>query len=652
MGRILLPVLLLMLAVAASVLSDRPAPPADFAFINRGDVNILDPQRMSWMQDLRVARLVFEPLVRNDTLSRDFDVIPGVAERWDISEDQLVYTFHLRPDAKWTNGSPVTAHDFIYAWRRILLPDIAGDYFKLFTKIVGGQQFYDWRQEQLDNFDPAKETADALWQRTIEKFDELVGVHAIDSRTLEVRLERPTPYFLDIVAFIVAAPVYPPLVSKYEKPDPRTGALNLQLGWTKPGVLVGNGPFELVTWRFKRDMRFETNPHYWDKDNLAIRSIAIPSVNDANAQVLAFDSGAVDWVSDITPSYRSDMLAAKQQFYNEHAETVQRMREQGYDPIEIDRALPPDPRKNIHAFPAFGTYFYNFNCLPRLPDGRENPFADARVRRAFSLAIDKRRITDTIRRIGEQPTATLIPRDSLAGYTSPQGLGFDPAAARQLLAEAGYPNGRGLPTIRILFNKEGGHDIIAQSAAKDWEDHLGVSVALDQKEIKVFREDLKEHNFMIARAGWFGDYGDPTTYLDINRTGDGNNDRAYSSEHFDGLLDAAENELDPVRRMEILSEAERWLVEVDLPLIPVFQYALVYQFNPDRVSGISSHPRGQQDLFRVDILGDGIGPDIPKAIPRLQQGQSAGYSRTAASTNDKNSNPDNPDPASIEGGIP
>ena len=365
MGRILLPVVLLMLAVAASVLSDRPAPPADFAFINRGDVNILDPQRMSWMQDLRVARLVFEPLVRNDTLSRDFDVIPGVAERWDISEDQLVYTFHLRPDAKWTNGSPVTAHDFIYAWRRILLPDIAGDYFKLFTKIVGGQQFYDWRQEQLDNFDPAQETADELWQRTIDKFDEIVAVHAIDSRTLEVRLERPTPYFLDIVAFIVAAPVYPPLVSRYEKPDPRTGALNLQLGWTKPGVLVGNGAFELVTWRFKRDMRFEINPHYWDKDNLAIRSIAIPSVNDANARSSPSIPRAVDWVGDVTPSYRSDMLAAKQQFYNEHAETVQRMRGR-LRPHRDRRALRPIAQ-NIHAFPAFGTYFYNFNCSLAFP---------------------------------------------------------------------------------------------------------------------------------------------------------------------------------------------------------------------------------------------------------------------------------------------
>jgi oligopeptide transport system substrate-binding protein len=619
MFKLLVPALLLLGAVVFTVASDDPGRPADLTFINRGDVATLDLQRMSWMQDLRVGRALFEGLVRNDIFSHEYDLKPGVAERWEVSADGRTYTFHLRDNARWSNGSPVRAQDFVYSWRRALLPDTASDYTALFQLIEGGREFFDWRTRQLELFGKPDQggatDAVALWRDTERRFDETVRLRAVDDRTLTFTLVRPTPYFLDLCAFAVFYPVYPPLVSRYERPDPGTGKIALQSGWTKAGTLVSNGPFRLTKWRFKRDMRFERNEHYWDAGRINLDSIRIVSMEDPNSQVLAFRSGVVDWVSDVSAPYRADVLADKRAFYREHREEYERLKALGLDPVEIDRRLPPDERNRIHVFPAFGTYFYNFNCLPKLPDGRDNPFADKRVRRAFALAIDKERITSQVRRIGENVASTLIPPGSLAGYASPKGLGFDPGEARRLLAEAGFPRGRGLPTIDILFTKDGGHEFIAQSIKKDWEENLGVSVSLQQREVKVFRNDLKKQNFMVSRGGWFGDYGDPTTFLDLNRKDDGNNDRKYASEAFEALMTRADNEADPVKRLAILTEAERLIVEEDLPLIPLFQYVQMYLFDPHRLTGVSSHPRQEQSVHEMDIFGDGKGADEPKVLP-------------------------------------
>jgi oligopeptide transport system substrate-binding protein len=368
-------------------------------------------------------------------------------------------------------------------------------------------------------------------------------------------------------------------------------------------------------WRFKRDMRMEKSPTFWDQKLLNVDSIAIPSIEDPNAQVLAFETGAVDWVSDVVTPYRTEMIEAKHQFYAEHRAEYEALKAQGLDPIEIDRRLPPDKRNRISVLPALGVYFYNFNCLPKLADGRDNPFHDARVRRAFAMAIDKQALTEHVRRLGERVVSTLIPPGGIPGYSSPKGLPYDPEAARKVLAEAGYPDGNGFITVEVLFNKEGGHDLIAQAIAKDWERNLGVSVLLQQKEIKVFREDLKGANYMTSRAGWFADFGDPITFLDIHRTGDGNNDRKYSSPKFDAMMDAAANEVDPAVRFKILSEAERYLVEEEMPVVPLFQYEQLYLFDPHKLTGISSHPRQDQVLYWCDMLGDGKGRDVPRMMP-------------------------------------
>ncbi|MEQ9206372.1 MAG: peptide ABC transporter substrate-binding protein [Phycisphaerales bacterium] len=631
MSRMLIPVAVLVALVALSVFGDRPLPRADLTFINSSEVNTLDPQRMSWMHDLRTARLLYEGLVKNNVLSDDFEITPGVAESWELSEDARTYTFHFRDDAKWSNGEQVTAHDFVYSWRRAMLPDLVSDYVAMFMNIDGASEFYDWRQSQLDGFSDRefandserRQAAFALWEETKSRFNETVGMLAVDDRTLVVTLERPVPYFLELCAFTVFAPVYEPLVAQYERPDPTTGRLVRRPGWTKGGVLISNGPFELTQWRFKRDMRMDQNPHYWDRESIAIRSVSIPSISDPNAGVLAYQTGSIDWISDVTSPYRGDMVAQKLAFLDEHKEKVEALKAQGYDQFSITRQLPQDPRAHTHAVSSFGTYFYNFNCKPRLPDGRDNPFADARVRRAFAMCIDKPAIAKQIRRLGEPSAHTLIPPGSIGGYTSPKGLpnigdAADEAErqeiieqAKALLKEADFPDDF---VVELAFNKDAGHDLIGQAIAKSWQQSLGVETQLSQKEIKIFREDLKNKQYMTARAGWFGDYGDPTTFLDINHSKDGNNDRAYNNPVYDKLLEDAGNELDPSKRMAMLSEAERILIEEDVPLVPIFFYATIYMFDAHKLTGLSTHPRTKQNAFLIDMLGDGIGPDLPRPM--------------------------------------
>lgn len=624
MAKLFFPLLLLVGLIALSVLTDSPAPKADFTFINRGDVTTMDLAIMSWQQDFRVARILYEGLTRHDVLSTTFRTVPGVAAAWDTSPDGLTYTFHLRPDAKWSNAQPVRAGDFVYQWRRTMLPDNAGDYSKIFDCIRGVTEFQQWRTEELKAFAVRTDIPDrsaaasALWQETLDKFEALVGVRAPDDHTLVVELAQPTPYFLDLTSFAAFSPVYPPATKAYESLDPDTGRMRTKPDWTKPPNLITNGPFMLTRWRFMRDMRMEKNPYYWDKAGINIDTISIPAVQDANAQVMAFKTGAVDWVSDVTPVYRADMLAQKQAFYDEHRVEVDALTAQGLDPIEIDRRLPADPRNTIHCFPAFGTYFYNFNCMEKLADGRPNPFHDPRVRRAFTMATDKRAIVEMVRRTNEPIATALIPPGSIIGYKSPEGLPYDPGAARALLAEAGYPDGKGFITVDILFNKDGGHDTIAQSIAKNWQENLGVQVTLSMKEIKVLRDQLKNADYIVSRGSWFGDYSYPTTFLNLSRTNDGNNDRKYSNPAYDALLDAAKLAAPP-EDLRLLERAEAMLMNEEVPVLPIFHYMEITLFDAHRITGISSHPRQEQNLYLVDVLGDGKGRDVPR--PMIDDGR-------------------------------
>ena len=314
MIRILAPLVLVFAAIVWGFSHEATRERADLVLVNRNEVSTLDPSQLSWQHDFRVARLIFEGLTRQDALDPKLKIQPAAAESWSISADAREYTFRLRPHAAWSSGDPVTAHDFVVGWRRMMLPDAAADYLTLFHLIEGAKEFTSWRSEELAAFakDPARRgdasAAAELWKQTLDRFDALVKVQAIDERTLRVRLVAPTPYFLDLVAFPAFVPQHQLTLDAATVVDPRTGAVSVGSLWTRAEQVITNGPMLLTDWRFKRGMRFERNPAYWDAASVVLRSIDIPTIEDPNAQVLSFRSGAVDWVSDVSPGYRGDMI--------------------------------------------------------------------------------------------------------------------------------------------------------------------------------------------------------------------------------------------------------------------------------------------------------------------------------------------------------
>ncbi len=621
--RFVLPFLLILALLLAVASYDKGAPRADFVIAQPVDTFTLDPQRMSWQQDIRTAGALYEPLVRKDPYDRSDD--PGVAERWEVDSARTGWTFHLRKEARWSNGDPVTAQDFVFAFRRAMLPDSASDYAGFFFEIAGAEEFFEWRSRALEEYAKAAargaggtpETAEKLWKETLEAFDRLVQLRAVDDKTLTMTLRRPVPYWLSLVGFPVMSPIHVATYQAHSWLDGRSGRVMDDPGWTKAGTSVTNGPFQLAQWRYKRVLRMERNPYYWDAKNVGVESIDILPISDNNTAVLAFNAGSVDWVTDLRVGYRVEMAQQAFAYVDRHRAQYENLLQQGKS---VDEALallpPPGPgeRRDVHVLPTFGTDFYSFNCLPTLVDGSFNPFKDKRVRRAFAMAVDKQALSDRVIRTGERVAGSLVPPGSVPGYTPPAGLPFDPARARAEMEAAGWKDrdndgivedetGHPFPTIDLLYstNSERYRDLTI-ALGDMWRRLLGVNVELRGKSSEVFKDDLKNGHYMIARGGWYGDFEDPTTFLDISKTGDGNNDRKFSSGEFDRLLDRAGVEPDPQARFKILYDAERMLVEDELPILPLSHFSTLYMYDPTHVRGLSRNQRLEQKLARIRMV--------------------------------------------------
>ncbi len=559
-------ILVLDLAILAWLLAGRGVEDtADFVFISSGEHHWLDPQRMSWRHDFRVIELLFDPLVKYKL--PELAIEPGTAASWDVSDDQLTYTFHIRDDARWSNGDPVTAHDFIYAWRRAILPDFASDYAQLLFVIDGAEAFFNFRAGQLAAFTG---DAQAMWNEAQEKFVEMVGLRAPDDRTLVVKLRAATPYFLELCAFGTLMPVHAASVDEQVSLNPATGLLVQDPTWTRPGRLVTNGPYVMTRRRYKRDLLMEASEHYYDRARVGPRSILERIVADKQLAVLMFRQGGADYMPDV-PS--ASALAGD---------------------------LVAEGRDDVHVTPAAGTYFYSFNCQPTRKDGSANALHDPRVRRALSQAIDRQTIVRHVTRLNQPVARTFVPVGALPGYDPPVEAGptDDLDEARRLLAEAGYPGGRGLTGLSILYNTGHGHETIAQQIQRHWADHLGVAVRLEGVESSVFGQRLRSQDYAIARASWFGDYRDPSTFLDKYHSGNGGNDAKYASDAYDALLAQAADERDAAQRMAIFRRAEAMML-ADAPIAPIFQYADVRLFRPGQVRGL--HPNAW-DFRRLELV--------------------------------------------------
>ena len=573
---------LLLLPVAGGVLGcDGAKPEAEFVFANRGEVTQLDPNQMSWMQDIRIGQALFEGVYTLDPAT--LDPILGTGEKVTHSDDYKTWTIALRPDARWTNGDPVTSDDFIFAWTRNMREP--GDYSYLVTEYVRGGDAYAKAYQK----DPKAADATELPG---------VGIERVDNRTIKVELANPVPYFPDLLAFVS----YWPLNAKSMEPFKETadnGAVRYTAKWTQAGNLVSNGAYRLARWDLKQGQTLEMNEHYWDAKNVACRTVRSLDLPDANLAYQRYEKGLIDWVTDLPG-------------------------QQAYD-------LKQQGRSDLHVFPAYGTYFWSFNTGDKLADGSANPLSDLRVRQALVGAVDKPEIVNTIAKMDQMPTDVYVPKNAtyFDGYQHPTGIAYDVEASRKLLAEAGYPGGKGFPRLKLLFNTgTGDHEAIAQNLARQWKEKLGVEFDLDPVEMAQFKDrysptlekgpdgipHLKAGDFALARGSWYGDYMDVTTFTDKYLPLSLNNDAVWDSPEYAQLCQQAKTETDPQKRLDLLARAEQILVTA-CPILPIYHYTGTFLLKDD-VRGITDNPRSMiamKNLATPRSTGPGAGQKVAKA---------------------------------------
>ncbi len=438
------------------------------------------------------------------------DVVPGAAARWESNDTLDEWTFHLRPEGKWSNGDRVTAHDFVWAYRRILTPSLGGEYAAMLYLLKGAEAF-----NQGKSTDP-----------------ESIGARAVDDLTLKLTLVGPTPYFPSMLTHYAWFPVHPPTILKHGRADTRASR------WTHPGHFVGNGPFQLKTWRFKHMIEVERNPHYWDAANVKLNGIRFLPIDNIPAEERMFRDGQLH-VTETVPLNK----------------------------IEYWRDQQPESYYNN---PYLAVYFYRFNVT-------RGPLRDKRVRHALSLAIDREAITRNITKAGQIPALSLTP--PVAGYTGPDTVKYDPAEARRLLAEAGFSDPSSFKRIDILFNVSEAHKTIAEAIQQMWKKNLGIEVGLNSQDWGVYLDAQQRLDYDVSRAAWTADYPDPMTFLDMWTTGNGNNMTGWASPEFDALIAKARTVRDTADRFAVLRQAESLFLD-DLPVIPLYVYVRNYLVSP------------------------------------------------------------------------
>ena len=487
----------------------------------------LDPQTVTGLGDAKVIQSLFEPLVTFEpgTLAP----VPALAERWDISADGLTYTFHLRTDAKWSNGEPVTAQDCVDSWRRILTPSLAADYAYFLYLIRGAEAFH------------KSHTTDFA----------TVGAVARDARTLVVTLTHPAPYFLQILLNSPWRPINVKSIAAvgdaYRRGSP----------WTRPGNLVSSGPFVLKEWTAHQRIVVEKSPTYYDRARVRLNAVHFYPTDNIDAEERAYRSGQLHatWalpLSKVLPMQRENNPA-----------------------LRIDHELE--------------TLFFRLNV-------RKAPFADARVRRALSLAVDRDTIASKILPGGRLPAPTFTP-GFLKGYTPPARAAYDLEAAKKLLTDAGHPGGAGLPPIEILFNNSEILRLVAEAIQQMWKRDLGLDVRLVNQEYKVVFANRRTGGYQVLLGSWTADYLDATTFLDMWRGDSGNNHTGWSDPAYDALSDRAKTIADPAARAAVLAQAEALVLDA-APIVPIYFNTHVYLLHPS-VKGWQPTPMDHTDYRYV-----------------------------------------------------
>lgn len=470
--------------------------------INNGaEPESLDPHKVSGVPESNILRQMFVGLTTTDP---DGKTIPGMAESWE-SADNKVWTFKIR-DAKWSNGDPVTAEDFVYSFRRVVDPNTASPYASYLAddKVLNAQEVID-----------GKVKPDAL------------GVKALDEKTLQVTLSEPVPYFPDTLIHTSVKPVPQKVVEKFGEK------------WTDPANIVVNGPYKISEWQVNDKIVLERNESYYDNANTTLEKITLLAIPSSTTDVARYQAGEIDITYNEVPP---------EQFAS--------LKEQLGDQLQVS--------------PMLCTYYYEFNTV-------KPPFNDARVRRALALALDRNTISDKVVGQGQTPAYQLTPvaTNGMQNNT-PEWQSWDQAKrveeAKKLLKEAGYSESKPLK-FELLYNTNDNHKKIAVAASSLWKQSLDfVDVSLINKEWKTYLDTRRNGNYQVARAGWCGDYNEPSTFLNIVKTGNSNNQGKYSSANFDSLMtQTLKAGVTPEQRAGIYKQAEAQL-DADMPNINVYHY--------------------------------------------------------------------------------
>ena len=641
-----------LMAVVAVIWAARldPVPPADFAFQNGTDPKTIDPHRATGQPEGRIVFELFEGLLRMlpegeidpKTNLQPMTPQPGMAESYEISDDGKTYTFHLRDNIRWTDGSPVTAHDFAWSWHRMLHPATACEYAYLINEVRYAQRYnkaivqegdrvevelwdrpgespmseanvqhfprgtmrygtlvrivkpeppeelsdpdsdesareqaeLDWRDQWVYQVDVAEESADGTvdWDGPTKRmlfcagaqtaasdpairrthgvmvaFTKLGGVEAVDDKTFVVRLNNTVPYFLNLVAY------YPLFVVNSKCIETHGAPL-----WTKAENIVTCGPFRLQFRRLRDRVRLERNPDYHSVQRVKVNTIDVMSVESQNTAMNMYETGQLHWAYDLPKAVLEELMQ----------------------------------RPDFVSGPKLSVYFYKLNH-------HRPPLDDVRVRRALSLAIDRTQIVKQVTKGGESPAFSVVP-PGLPGYTGADGLGESVEKARELLAEAGYPGGRGFPKFQLMYNTHEMHRPIAEVIQQQWQNNLNIKIDLQNMEWGSFIETVQQEQYAISRYGWIGDYPDPNTFLDLWVSDSPQSNLNWSNPKFDALVRDASRELDPKRRMEILREAEQTMVD-DAALIPIFFYTAAHLVKPN-VRGFAATLQDIHPLQLIEVL--------------------------------------------------
>jgi ABC-type oligopeptide transport system, periplasmic component len=472
----------------------------------------LDPAQSQDQVSFTVLNGLYEGLTRKDENGQN---VPGIAEKWDISEDGKTYTFHLRKDAKWSNGDPVTAGDFEFAWKRALDPELKPE-----PAAYAYQLYYIVNAESYNTGGGA--TADQ------------VGVKATDDHTLVVNLNSPTPYFLSLMSFQTFFPVH-----KSVKDNEAWAA--------SASTIISNGPFKMGDWQKNTSIKIVPNENYYAKDEVKLAGVEFYEVADSATELSMYQTDQLDWAGKPTGEIPADQL-----------ESLKSSKADEFN------------QKGIASM-----YYYLFNT-------KEKPFNNEKIRKAFSMAISRKDITEKVTRAGELPAYGVVP-PGIAGEKEEYRKEVPDTyfeenyeEAKKLLAEGMAEEGvTKLPAIKLTFNTSDNHKKIAEAVAEMWRKNLGVEVSIENQEWGVFLENRNKLNYQVARAGWGADYNDPMTYIDLFTSKSGNNNTGFASKEYDELVAKAYASSDAKERMSLMSQAEKLLIDTRA-IMPIYYYSDVF----------------------------------------------------------------------------